>query len=57
MKRKSKKGSVWQKILFFVLGMIAMFALDMIFHFNNSIETKLERELNQFERKLEQTFK
>lgn len=57
MKRKSKKSSVWQKILFFALGMIAMFALDMIFHFNNSIETKLERELDQFERKLEQTFK
>jgi predicted membrane channel-forming protein YqfA (hemolysin III family) len=52
-----RKGSIGQKLLFFVLGMLAMMALDMIFHFNNSIETKLDRKLNQFERKLERTFK
>lgn len=55
--KKSKKNCFGQKILFFVLGVIAMFALDLIFHFNNSMEIKLERELNQFERKLEKTFK
>ena len=57
MKRKGKKGSIWQKILFFILGMLAMMALDMVFHFNNSMETKLERELNKAERKLENAFK
>lgn len=57
MKRKIKKGSIGQKLLFFILGMLAMLALDMIFHFNNSMETKLDRELNKAERKLENLFK
>ena len=54
----AKKTKSWgSKIFFFILGMSAMFVLDMMFHFNNSIETKLDRELNKFERKLENTFK
>jgi hypothetical protein len=57
MNRKSKKSSFWQKTLFFILGLLVMIVLDMVFHFNNSFETKLERELNKAERKIENAFK
>ncbi|MGD9929722.1 MAG: hypothetical protein AB7U05_06855 [Mangrovibacterium sp.] len=44
-------------ILAFILGMVLMFVLDMIFHFNNSIEKQLEREANKAGKKIENLFK
>ena len=57
MKKKTKKGSFWQKLIFFILGMLAMMILDMIFHFNNSVEAKVTHELNKAQRKIENSFK
>jgi len=57
MKRKTKKGNIWQKLLFFILGMLVMMSLDMIFHFNNSVEAKVTHELNKAQRKIENSFK
>lgn len=54
---KSKKGNIWHKILYFILGMIAMLALDMIFQFNNSVEKGVNHELNKAQKKIEDTFK
>lgn len=45
------------KIIYFLLGMILMFILDMIFHFNNSVEAKIEREANKTQGKIENIFK
>lgn len=54
----AKKTKNWgSKILFFILGMLAMLALDMIFHFNNSVKTGIDRELNKTQRKIENVFK
>lgn len=54
----AKKTKNWGgKILFFILGMLAMLVLDMIFNFNNSVEKQLNRELNKAERKIEDVFK
>jgi len=55
MAKKTK--SLGGKILFFILGMLLMLGLDMIFHFNNSVEKQLDRELNKVERKIEDVFK
>jgi predicted membrane channel-forming protein YqfA (hemolysin III family) len=44
-------------LIFFVLGLVLMFVADMIFHFNNSIETQLKRELNKTQNKIENIFK
>jgi Tfp pilus assembly protein PilO len=52
-----KSGSLGSKILFFILGMLFMLGLDMIFHFNNSVEKQLNKELNKAERKIEDVFK
>jgi Tfp pilus assembly protein PilO len=52
-----KSGSLGSKILFFILGMLLMLGLDMIFHFNNSVEKQLNKELNKAERKIEDVFK
>jgi cell division protein ZapA (FtsZ GTPase activity inhibitor) len=41
----------------FILGLAVMFVLDMIFHFNNSIETQLKREMNKTQNKIENIFK
>ena len=41
----------------FVLGMLLMFVLDMIFHFNNSVEKQMEREVNKAQKKIENIFK
>jgi len=41
----------------FFLGLAVMFVADMIFHFNNSIETQLKREMNKAEKKIENIFK
>ena len=57
MKKKTKKGSFWQKLIFFILGMLAMMILDMIFHFNNSVEAKVTHELNKAQRKIENSLK
>ncbi len=44
-------------IIFFILGLAVMFVSDMIFHFNNSVETQLKREMNKTEKKIENIFK
>ena len=41
----------------FVLGLVTMFVADMIFHFNNSVETQLKREMNKTQNKIENIFK
>ena len=44
-------------LIAFILGLAVMFALDMIFHFNNSVETQLKREMNKTQNKIENIFK
>lgn len=44
-------------LIFFILGLAVMFVLDMIFHFNNSIETRLKREMNKTQKNIENIFK
>ncbi len=44
-------------LIFFILGLAVMFVLDMIFHFNNSIETQLKREMNKTQKNIENIFK
>lgn len=51
--KKNTKSS----IIFFILGLAAMFVADMVFHFNNSVETQLKREMNKAEKKIENIFK
>lgn len=41
----------------FILGLAVMFVADMIFHFNNSIETQMKREMNKTQKKIENIFK
>ena len=52
-----KKGHFKTAVIYFLLGLAVMFVLDMIFHFNNSIETQLKREMNKAEKKIENIFK
>jgi hypothetical protein len=52
-----KSGGIGSKILFFLLGMMAMLALDMIFHFNNSVKHKLDDEFNKAQKKIEEAIK
>lgn len=40
----------------FVLGLVVMFVLDMVFHFNNSIETQMKRDANKAQKKIERIF-
>lgn len=54
MAKKTK--NLGGKILFFILGMLAMLALDMIFHFNNSVQKEIDKGLNKAERKIENLF-
>lgn len=51
------KNSTKTALISFVLGLVVMFVADMIFHFNNSIETKLKREMNKTQNKIENIFK
>lgn len=51
------KKSAKNTIIFFLLGMAVMFVLDMIFHFNNSVETQMKREANKAQKKIENIFK
>lgn len=44
-------------LIAFILGLAVMFVADMIFHFNNSIETQLKREMNKTQDKIENIFK
>jgi hypothetical protein len=54
----AKKTKNWGgKILFFILGMLAMLALDMVFQFNNSVEKGINRELNKAQQKIEDALK
>jgi len=52
-----KKGNTKTALIYFLLGMLVMFVLDMIFHFNNSVGTQLKRELNKTQDKIENIFK
>ena len=51
------KKSTKNAFIFFLLGMAAMFVLDMIFHFNNSVEKQIQRETNKAQKKIENIFK
>lgn len=51
------KNSTKTVLISFVLGLVVMFVADMIFHFNNSVETQLKREMNKAEKKIENIFK
>jgi hypothetical protein len=45
------------KIVYMLLGAIIMFVLDMMFHFNNSVEAAIDRESKKAQRKIENIFK
>lgn len=51
------KNTTKTALIFFILGMGVMFVLDMIFHFNNSIETQVKREMNKTQKQIENIFK
>ncbi len=51
------KNSSGKIFIAFVLGMLAMFVLDVFFHFNNSVEKQMEREANKAQKKIENIFK
>ena len=50
-------NSAKKAFIAFVIGMVFMFVLDMVFHFNNSVEKQLERETNKAGKKIENLFK
>jgi len=52
-----KKGHFKTSVIYFLLGLAVMFVADMIFHFNNSVETQLKREMNKTQDKIENIFK
>ncbi len=52
-----KKGHFKTAVIYFLLGLGVMFVLDMFFHFNNSVETQLKREINKTQKKIENIFK
>lgn len=45
------------KFVYFLMGMLLMLILDMIFHFNNSVKSGIDREINKTQRKIENAFK
>ena len=51
------KNSTKTALVSFVLGLVVMFVADMIFRFNNSVETQMKREMNKTEKKIENIFK
>lgn len=51
------KNSKIKLIFAFLIGMAVMFVLDMIFHFNNSVEKQIQREANKAQKKIENIFK
>ena len=56
-KEKRMKNSLKIAAIGFILGLAVMFLLDMVFHFNNSIETQLKREMNKTQNKIGNIFK
>ena len=44
-------------IVAFVIGLVVMFILDMIFHFNNSVEKEMQRQSQKTQKKIENIFK
>lgn len=51
------KNSTKSSLMAFILGLVVMFVLDIFFHFNNSVETQLKREMNKAEKDIEKIFK
>lgn len=51
------KNSTKTALMAFILGLVVMFVLDIFFHFNNSVETQLKREMNKAEKNIENIFK
>lgn len=51
------KKSLKNAFVFFLLGMAVMFVLDMVFHFNNSVEKQIQREASKAQKKIENIFK
>jgi predicted membrane channel-forming protein YqfA (hemolysin III family) len=45
------------KFIFFILGMLVMLLLDMIFHFNNSVQKEIDSGLNKAQKKIENVLK
>jgi hypothetical protein len=56
MKKSGRKG-VRLFIFGLIVGFVLMFLLDMVFHFNNSIETQVKRELDKTINKVEEIFR
>ena len=52
-----KKVNSTSVVIGFLLGLAVMFVADMIFHFNNSVETQLKREMNKTQKNIENIFK
>ncbi|HSO86101.1 MAG TPA: hypothetical protein VLQ91_06090 [Draconibacterium sp.] len=55
MAKKTKNAG--GKILFFILGLLVMLVLDMIFHFNNSVQKEIDSGLNKAQKKIENVLK
>lgn len=53
MKKSGRKGLNWF-IFGLIAGMAAMYLLDMAFHFNNSVEKGLKREIDKTVNKVEE---
>ena len=51
------KNSTKTALMAFILGLVVMFVLDIFFHFNNSVEAQLKREMNKAEKNIENIFK
>jgi len=56
-KMAKKTKNLGSKIIFFILGMLVMLALDMIFQFNNSVEKGISKELSKAQQKIEDALK
>lgn len=50
-------SSTKKVIIAFLLGLVLMFVLDMIFHFNNSVETEMQRQSKKAKKQIENIFK
>lgn len=53
MKKSGRKGLNWL-IFGLIAGMAVMYLLDMAFHFNNSVEKGLKREIDKTVNKVEE---
>jgi hypothetical protein len=52
-----KTQNMGGKIIFFIIGMLVMLLLDMIFHFNNSVQKEIDSSLNKAQEKIENVLK